>query len=274
MTVACLAEVTKQFGSTRALDGASVSIEAGEPVALLGPNGAGKSTALKLLLGQLRPDAGRVALFGADPRRPDTRRRVGVAPQESYFPATLRVRELLELVRAHFTDPVPLDGLVERFGLVDLTRRQLGGLSGGERRRVGVALAFAGNPRFVVLDEPTTGLDLAARSAVWAAIRAHTGAGGTLLLTTHQLEEADTLATRVVLIEQGRVVADGTNAAIKAAAGMTVVSYRGAGGDRRRLFVRDGGAAVAQLVREGVALDELEVRPVTLEEAIALRAGA
>jgi len=274
VTVASLAGVTKQFGSTRALDAASFSIDAGEPVALLGPNGAGKSTALKLLLGQLRPDAGRVSLFGADPRRPETRRRVGATPQESYFPSTLRVRELLELVRAHFADPVPLGVLVERFALTGLTGRQVGGLSGGERRRVGVALAFAGNPHLVVLDEPTTGLDLVARSAVWAAIRAHAAGGGTLLLTTHQLDEADTLARRVVLIEHGRVVADGTNAAIKAAAGMTAVSYRDTGGVRRRLLVRDGGAAVSQLVREGVRLDDLEVRPLTLEEAIAHRGRA
>ncbi|HUB76266.1 MAG TPA: ABC transporter ATP-binding protein [Solirubrobacteraceae bacterium] len=271
MTVAALAGVSKRFGSTRALDDASFSVEAGELVALLGPNGAGKSTALRLLLGQLRPDSGRVALFGGDPQRAETRRRVGVTPQESYFPATLRVRELLELVRAHFPRPVPLADLVERFGLAGLVGRQVGGLSGGERRRVGVALAFAGDPQLVVLDEPTTGLDVAARDAVWTAIAAHAAAGGALLLTTHHLDEADALARRVVLVERGRIVADGATDAIKAAAGMTAVTYRDAAGRRQRLLVQDGGAVVAGLVRAGVRLEHLEVRPLTLEEAIAHR---
>jgi ABC-2 type transport system ATP-binding protein len=271
VTVAIFDDVEKRFGATRALEGASFSVAEGELVALLGPNGAGKSTALRLLLGLLRPDAGRIELFGGDPRRPEARACVGVTPQESLFPATLRVRELLQLVRAHFAAPVPYDVLLDRFGLAELAARQVGGLSGGERRRVGVALAFAGNPRLVVLDEPTTGLDLAARNAVWTAIAGHAAAGGTLLLTTHQLDEADALARRIVLIEHGRVVADGTTAAIKAAAGMTAVSFRDSGGARQRLLTRDGGATVERLVRKGVRLDDLEVRPLSLEEALDVR---
>jgi ABC-2 type transport system ATP-binding protein len=268
LTAAALAGVTKRFGATWALDDATVTVAEGELVALLGPNGAGKSTALRLLLGLLRPDTGSARLFGADPRRPEARRSVGVTPQESNFPATLRVSELLQLVRAHFEKPVPLGELLERFALGELARRQLGGLSGGERRRVGVALAFAGNPRLVVLDEPTSGLDLAARNAVWAAIAAHADAGGTLLLTTHHLQEADALARRVVLLEHGRVVADGRTDEIKAAAGMTAVTFRDANGRPRRLLTRDGGATVERLVRDGVRLHGLEVRPLTLEEAL------
>jgi ABC-2 type transport system ATP-binding protein len=271
MTVAALADVEKRYGETPALDGVSFAIERGETVALLGPNGAGKSTALRLLLGLLRPDAGRVELFGADPRRPEVRASVGVTPQETLFPATLRVGELVHLVRAHYATPLPHDELLETFGLADLASRQAGGLSGGERRRVGVALAFAGNPKFVVLDEPTTGLDFEARTAVWRAIGSHAAAGGTVLLTTHQLDEADALAGRIVLIERGRVVADGPTSAIKAAAGLTAVSYRDVHGSLRRLLSRDGGAAVERLVRDGVRLRDLEVRPLTLEEALAAR---
>ena len=171
MSVAALDRVTKRFGHTTALDGVSFTIASGDVIALLGRNGAGKSTALAVLLGLRCPDAGTARLFGVDPRRASARQLVGVALQESAFPATLRVRELVELVRAHYVFPLPVPAVLRRFGLEGLSNRQLGGLSGGERRRVGVALAFAGRPSFVVLDEPTAGLDGAARRSVWAAIR-------------------------------------------------------------------------------------------------------
>ncbi len=167
--------------------------------------------------------------------------------------------------------PFPRRSLYERFELGRLVNRQFGGLSGGERRRVGVALAFAGEPRLVVLDEPTAGLDREARCAVWEAIRAHTRNGGALLLSTHHMEEADALAERVVLIEGGAIAADGSVADVKAAAGLTVVRFRappdlaveGAerDGDFVQILTRDGGAEVERLVRHGVSLLELEVRP-------------
>ena len=204
-----LDRVTKRFGRATALDDASFSVDEGEIVALLGPNGAGKTTAIAILLGLRRPDAGAARLFGGDPRQPASRRNVGVTPQETTFPATLRVREAIALVRAHYQHSLPAETLYERFELGRLVTRQFGGLSGGERRRVGVALAFAGRPQLVVLDEPTSGLDRDARRAVWSAIRAHARDGGAVLLTTHQLEEADALAERVVLIDEGTIVADG-----------------------------------------------------------------
>jgi ABC-2 type transport system ATP-binding protein len=191
----------------------------------------------------------------------------------------LRVRELLELVRCHFSSPATIAELDGRFGLTALRDRQLGGLSGGERRLVAVALAFAGAPRLLVLDEPTTGLDVEARRRVWQAIREHAATGGTVLLTTHQLEEADALADRVVLLDRGRVVTCGSVVEIKAAAGLTHVSFLTPSGlvldsgtrdgDRLRFAVRDGGELVERLVRGGVSLPELEVRPLTLEEALA-----
>jgi ABC-2 type transport system ATP-binding protein len=281
MSAAALERVTKRFGLTSALDDASFSVEEGEVVALLGPNGAGKSTALSILLGLRCPDAGTARLFGADPRRPASRRAVGVTPQETLFPTTLRVRELVDLVRAHYARPLLPEAIFERFELGALAGRQLGGLSGGERRRVAVALAFAGDPRLVVLDEPTAGLDRTARLAVWDTIRAHAGAGGTILLTTHYVEEADVLAHRVLLIESGAIVADGTVAEIKSAAGLTAVAFRAPPGvsvaeaerqgDRLRILTCDGGCTVARLVRDGIPLADLEVRPLTLEEALAAR---
>ncbi|HWB23283.1 MAG TPA: ABC transporter ATP-binding protein [Gaiellaceae bacterium] len=281
MSIAELAGVTKRFGELVALDDVSFGVRAGDVVALLGPNGAGKSTALGVLLGLRFPDSGTARLFGQDPRRIEPRREIGVTPQETAFPTTLRVRELVDLVRAHYARPLPAATVLSRFGLTELAGRQLGGLSGGERRRVGVALAFAGAPRLVVLDEPTAGLDVTARHAVWEAIRAHADDGGTILFTTHQLDEADTLAERAVLIERGSIVADGTIEEIKAAAGLTRVSFRAPEGlsidDAKRegellcILTSDAGAIVERLARTGVPLVDLEVRPLTLEEALAVR---
>jgi len=276
--IAALENVTKRFGTTVAVSEATFGVDRGQVVALLGPNGAGKTTSLALLLGLRRPDEGRAVMFGGDPRRAETRRHVGATPQEMAFPHALRVKEIVDLVRVHYEDPLPPDEVIERFGLDDLVCRQVGGLSGGERRRVAVALAFAGGAPLVVLDEPTASLDTDSRRAVWEAIRAHGAAGGSVLLTTHHLDEAEALASRVVVIERGRIVADAGVPEIKAAAGLTRVRFRappdtrldGArrDGDHVRLLVADAGAAVERLVRDGVPLRDLEVRPATLEEAL------
>jgi ABC-2 type transport system ATP-binding protein len=207
---AALWRVSKRFGETLALEQVDLAVDAGDIVALLGPNGAGKTTALSILLGLRRPDEGRAEVFGVDPRRPSARVAVGVTPQESGFPPTLRVREIVDLVRAHFSDPAPTDELLQRFDLGGIERRQAGGLSGGERRRLSVALAFAGEPAAIFLDEPTSGLDVESRRAVWGEIDRYSADGGTVLLTTHYLDEAQRLASRIVLIARGRVVAEGT----------------------------------------------------------------
>ena len=210
MIAAALSGVTKRFGSLVALDEVDLELHQGEVLALLGPNGAGKTTALSVVLGLRRPDRGRAELRGMDPRRRDARAAIGVTPQEAGFPPTLRVREIVDLVRAHFATPAPNAELLARFGLMDCGRRQAGGLSGGERRRLSVALAFAGRPRAVFLDEPTTGLDVEARRSLWQELEQYAAAGGTILLTTHYLEEAEALATRVALLARGRIAAEGS----------------------------------------------------------------
>ena len=279
MTAAALVEASKRFGGTPALDRVTFAVDDGDVVALLGPNGAGKTTSIALLLGLRRPDTGRALLFGRDPRAAAARRTLGVTPQEMGFPHTLRVVEVVRLVRAHYPQPLSEGDILERFGLTRLAKRQVGGLSGGERRRLAVALAFAGDPRLVVLDEPTSGLDAESRRSVWEAVRGHAAAGGALLLTTHHLDEAEALASRVVVIESGRIVAEGAVAAIKRSAGLARISFAaptngfawaGAGreGDRVAILVRDAGVEIARLVRHGVPLHDLEVRPVTLEEAV------
>ncbi|HSS72381.1 MAG TPA: ABC transporter ATP-binding protein [Gaiellaceae bacterium] len=210
MIAAALRTVSKRFGETVALDRVDFAVEAGEVVALVGPNGAGKTTALAILLGLRRPDEGAAEVFGVDPRQVRARLAVGVTPQESGFPPTLRVREIVELVQAHFPCAVPTDELLGRFRLDTIARRQAGGLSGGERRRLSVALAFAGDPAAIFLDEPTAGLDVESRRSVWAEIDRYSADGGTVLLTTHYLEEAERLAGRIVFLAQGRVVAEGS----------------------------------------------------------------
>ena len=209
----------KRFGAKVALAPLDLTIEQGELVALLGPNGAGKTTLVSLVTGVRRPSAGDVRLFGRDPRDWRARARLGTTPQQMDFPPTLRGREILDLARAHTPSPPPLSELAERFDLGDVLQAQNGSLSGGQRRRLALALAFANAPALVVLDEPTTGLDVESRRGAWDAIATFAAQGGTVLLTTHYLEEADALAGRVIVLAHGEVVADGSPQSLKACAG-------------------------------------------------------
>ncbi|MFG2061560.1 ABC transporter ATP-binding protein [Micromonospora sp. NPDC048871] len=273
-------QVSRRYGEVLALDRVDLEVRAGELVGLLGPNGAGKSTLISLLVGLRKPTSGRVELNGADPRDPASRRQIGVTPQETGLPGTLRVGEVVDFVSAHYPDPVPQEELLDRFGLAELVRRQCGGLSGGQKRRLAVALAFLGRPRLVVLDEPTTGLDVEARHTLWEAIRAFHAEGGTVLLSSHYLEEVEALARRVVVIGQGRVLADDTVEAVRAVVGVRRVSLtvdtlpplpgvvRTEHVDgRTHLLTADADQLVRDLVASGVEFRDLEVRPTSLEEA-------
>jgi ABC-2 type transport system ATP-binding protein len=217
--VAELRGVHKRYGRVAALRGVDLQIRPGELVALLGPNGAGKTTAVSILLGQRRPDAGSARLFGRDPTVPAARRPVGATPQVAGFPDNLTVAEVVDLVRVHYPSPMPAGELLGRFGLAEVAGRRACRLSGGQWRRLAVALAFAGRPRMVVMDEPTTGLDVEARRGLWEAVRAFVADGGGVLLTTHYLEEAQALASRVVVLAGGTVIADGSVDDITAHAG-------------------------------------------------------
>ncbi|MFI2709012.1 ABC transporter ATP-binding protein [Micromonospora sp. NPDC018662] len=287
MILARAEQVSRRYGEVLALDRVDLTVRAGELVGLLGPNGAGKSTLINLLVGLRRPTAGRVELLGGDPRDPASRRQLGVTPQETGLPGTLRVGEVVDFVSAHYPDPVPRGELLDRFGLTDQVRRQTGGLSGGQRRRLAVALAFVGRPRLVVLDEPTTGLDVEARHALWEAVRGFHADGGTVLLSSHYLEEVEALAQRVVVIGHGRVLADDSVAAIRGIVGVRrvslvaddlpalpgVVATERVDG-RVHLLTTDADQLVRDLVTAGVTFRDLEVRPTSLEEAfLAITAG-
>ena len=280
MPLAEATRVSKAYGKTQALDEVSLEVRPGEVLALLGPNGAGKTTLVKILVGLLAPDQGEARLFNEDPRNPAARRRLGATPQESGFPPTLKVREVTELVRAHYQRPAKTKALLERFGLTELARRPCSTLSGGERRRLALALAFAGRPELLVLDEPTTGLDVAARRAAWREISDFKARGGGVLLTTHDLEEADALADRIAILHRGRLLAVGSPDEIRRRVGLKRVGFKASelpplpgvvrveqNGERFLLYTPDADRLVAELVRSGAEFSELEVRPVSLEEA-------
>ncbi|HEY1985136.1 MAG TPA: ABC transporter ATP-binding protein [Terracidiphilus sp.] len=214
--VASLSNVSKSFpNGVRALENLSLTLHKGEIFALLGPNGAGKSTAVRLLMGLSSPTTGKVNIFGADPRSHAARQRTGVMLQVGRAPEMLRVREHIELFRGYYLNPLPYPDIVERAGLEGIESRLFGELSGGQKQRVLFALALAGDPDLIFLDEPTVGLDIKARRGIWSQIESLATRGKTVLLTTHYLEEADALANRIVVIDKGRVVCEGTPAEVK-----------------------------------------------------------
>jgi ABC-2 type transport system ATP-binding protein len=217
--IATLTDITKRYGSTVALDNLSLSLHPGEVVALLGPNGAGKSTAIKLLLGLISPTCGVTRVFGSDPRKAITRTRVGAMLQVARVTETLRVREHLDLFRSYYPHPLPIAEILRIAQLQGIEDRLFSQLSGGQKQRVLFALAICGNPDLIFLDEPTVGLDIEARRALWQQIRSFSAQGKTVLFTTHYLEEADALAHRIIVINKGRVISEGTPAQIKRTSG-------------------------------------------------------
>jgi ABC-2 type transport system ATP-binding protein len=214
--IAQLRGVSKSFGEVRALHQVDFAVRAGELVALLGPNGAGKTTAVKLFLGLAKPTTGTVSVFGGDPIHAEVRTRIGAMLQVAKVPETLRVREHIDLFSSYYPKPLPLAETLALAGLQEIKDREFGELSGGQRQRVLFALALCGDPDILFLDEPTVGLDVEARRLLWEEIRKLIARGKTILLTTHYLEEADALADRVVVINRGEIIAEGTPTEIKA----------------------------------------------------------
>jgi ABC-2 type transport system ATP-binding protein len=290
--VAELDSATHRYGAVAALTDVSFSLNAGEVTALLGPNGAGKTTVVSLLTGLLRPGRGAARLFGGDPRYVPTRRRIGVMLQVSKVPETMTVHEHLTLFASYYPAPLALPWLLTLTGLSEVAHRRFGQLSGGQQQRVLFALAVCGNPELLFLDEPTVGMDVESRRTFWTAVRAFTAAGRAVLLTTHYLEEADALASRVVLLSRGRVVADGTPAAIKQQAAGRLVRCRSslpvstlsklpgvvrvtADGAGVMLATGDADVTVRALLAADPAAADLDVRSAGLEEAfVALTASA
>jgi ABC-2 type transport system ATP-binding protein len=216
--VAKTRNLKKSYGNVVALKDVNLEVRPGELLALLGPNGAGKTTLVRLLLGSARPDSGSVSIFGADPYLGQTQSRVGAMLQVGRVPETLKVREHIDLFSSYYPSPLPIEETLAIAGLVEIKDRAYGELSGGQKQRVLFGIAVCGNPDLLFLDEPTVGLDVEARRLMWTQIRQLIARGKTVLLTTHYLNEADTLADRILVLNQGTIIAEGTPADIKARA--------------------------------------------------------
>jgi ABC-2 type transport system ATP-binding protein len=284
-SVATLSNVTHRYGSIEALSDVTFDLEAGQVTALLGPNGAGKTTIVRLLAGLTRPTKGRAVLFGGDPQSVESRRRLGVMLQVARVPETLTVSEHITLFSSYYPSPLPLQTVLRLAGLDSVADRRYGKLSGGQQQRTLFGLAVCGNPGLLFLDEPTVGMDVESRRQFWSTIRDLAASGRSILLTTHYLEEADALATRIVVLNRGRVIADGTPATIKQQAAGRQIRCRtrlseaalallpgvqraalDAGG-YATLMAADSDRALRALVVADESAADIEIRSAGLEEA-------
>jgi ABC-2 type transport system ATP-binding protein len=277
--------VSKSYGTVRAVESLDLEIGTGQTVALLGPNGAGKSTSIGMLLGLVRPTAGEVRVFGGSPDSAVRGGRIGAMLQDGELVPGLSVREIVDFVRGLYPDPMSLEEILTLANLTDLAKRRGDQLSGGQAQRVRFALAIAGAPGLLVLDEPTSAMDVESRRAFWTSMRAYAEGGRTILFATHYLEEADQNADRVIVVARGKVVADGTAQEIKAAAGGSTVSFTigeqsASGldtlpgvstvevhGTSARLRTSDPDATVQALYATGIQVRGLEVKGAGLEDA-------
>ncbi|MCU4185317.1 ABC transporter ATP-binding protein [Acidiferrimicrobium sp. IK] len=280
-----LSGLRKAFGATLAVDGLDLVVPAGQVLALLGPNGAGKSTTVDMLLGLAPPDAGTVEVWGRPPGQACRAGLVGALLQTGGLLGSVTVTELVDTMRALSPHPLPLEQVVDTARIGDIAGQRADRLSGGQTQRVRFALAIAGDPELLVLDEPTVAMDVSTRRGFWAAMREWTGRGRTVLFATHYLEEADAYADRVVLMARGRVVADGTAAAIKARVGGRTISAGVPGattgalgrlkgvtqveahGERFLLRCADSDGALRELLGAFPGTHDIEVTSGGLEEA-------
>jgi ABC-2 type transport system ATP-binding protein len=218
--------VSKYYGRLRAVDGLTLDLRAGETTALLGPNGAGKSTSLDMLLALRKPTSGKIQMFGSDPYHAVKSGRVGAMLQSGGLMPEVTVRELVTLVTGLHPRPEPVETTLKRAGIAEFADQRVDRLSGGQTQRVRFALAICGQSELIVLDEPTTAMDVETRRLFWSSMKQEVAGGRTLLFATHYLEEADQAADRILVINRGRLLADGTPAEIKARAGAKRISFR------------------------------------------------
>lgn len=279
-----LRNVTKTYGSVRAVDGLSLSIEPGEVVAFLGPNGAGKTTTIDMMLGLATPTTGSVSVFGGTPADAIAQGRISAVMQTGGLLRDLTVRETVELTSALFAHTRSVEEVLTRAGIADIGDRRVAKCSGGQQQRLRFALALLPDPDLLVLDEPTTGMDVEGRRDFWNAIRQDASTGRTVLFATHYLDEADAYADRIVLVRHGKIVADGSAAEVKnLAAGRTVtamlpgvdqsvllalpgVDRVETRGDRVIVHGRDSDAVARYLLNDAHATD-LEIVSRNLEDA-------
>jgi ABC-type multidrug transport system ATPase subunit/peptidoglycan/LPS O-acetylase OafA/YrhL len=282
--VAQLRGITKRFGAVTALQSIDIEVRPGELLAVLGPNGAGKSTAISLWLGLIEPDAGVVTLLGGEPQDIASRRGLGVMMQDVDLPKELRPRELVALASSYYANPLGVEATLKRAGITQFADRPYGKLSGGQKRQAQFAVAICGRPKVLFLDEPTVGLDIQARQAMWSSIRALLADGCSIVLTTHYLEEAEALADRVAVVAKGRVIASGSVDDMRALvalrqicceSSLTADEIRSWPGvvdvaiedHKLRINTTDAEGVVRRLLAGDARLARLEVRQAGLNEA-------
>ena len=267
--------VTRTYGQVRALDALDLEIRPGEIVALLGPNGAGKSTAMEMMVGLATPESGSVHVLGADPVTATRTGLIGTMLQSGALLPDQRVRTMLRMLHSLQAHPMPMADVVARAGIEDLMARKVGALSGGQTQRVRFAIALLGDPQVLLLDEPTVGMDIGARRAFWERMREVAATGRTIVFATHHLEEAEREAGRVIVMDRGRVVADGTGAEIASVVAGRVLTLRGvtpaqiaalpgveraeADGEQVRAVCTDSDAALAALFTGPLAREARDV---------------
>ena len=277
--------VSKNYGRLKAVNGLNLELHAGQTVALLGPNGAGKSTSLDMLLALRKPSGGKITMFGADPYHAVKSGRVGAMLQSGGLMPEVTVRELIELVTGLHPRPEPVDLTMKRAGIDGFANQRVDKLSGGQTQRVRFALAICGKSELIVLDEPTVAMDVETRRLFWAGMKEEVAEGRTLLFATHYLEEADQAADRILVINRGRLLADGTPAEIKAKAGARRITFHldrvdeqfllGLPGlanlEVRRDFVQiqtsDSDATLYSVLDAGLRPRDIEVTGLGLEQA-------
>lgn len=287
MSAVVFSNVSKRFGAKPAVTDFSVHIESGSVVALLGPNGAGKTTSISMMLGLVRPSAGTVLVHGLNPTNPAAKQHIGAMLQQVGLPPQLSVREVIQLFRSSYANPLPVNQLLELAELSADAKRPAVKLSGGQKRRLQFALAMAGNPNILFLDEPTTAMDVASRRVFWDRLRTFAAdKQKTIILTTHHLEEADAISDRIVLMQNGRKIADGAPHQIKSMAGFKYVSLlAGPGvtdaelstlpgvsglewsGRHVRIRTKDSDRVLRALVHQNLDVSEYEISSGGLEDA-------
>ncbi|WP_111977229.1 ABC transporter ATP-binding protein [Algibacillus agarilyticus] len=223
--IASIKGIHKKFDNKLALNNVEFDIKANQVLAILGSNGAGKTTLINMLLGRLTPDSGRISVFSSDAGSQNAKQKTGAMLQVASLPDTLKVKEHIELFRSYYPTPMAYQKIIAYAGLEHIENRYSKKLSGGEKQRLLFALSLCGNPKLLFLDEPTVGMDITARQKLWQTIRDLKAAGTAIVLTTHYLEEADSLADEVILLKQGSVIEKGSNEKIKSCVSSTTIQF-------------------------------------------------